>query len=210
MPVESLPIAVLISGVGSNLQSLIDNGTGSTRIVAVLSDRPRAAGLLKAEAAGIPTAVVDWREFRDRDRFTEVMCEAVDRFGARAIVLAGFMRVLGSLAIKTFPDAIINVHPSLLPSFPGANAVEQALAHGVTHTGVTVHFVDEEVDHGPIIAQQPVPILDDDDVDSLHARIQVVEHRLLPEVVDAFGRGAISVAGRRVQWNSAVLSEGLR
>ncbi|MFV2000427.1 MAG: phosphoribosylglycinamide formyltransferase [Acidimicrobiia bacterium] len=210
MPVESLPIAVLISGVGSNLQSLIDNETGATRIAVVLSDRADAAGLQKAAAAGIPTVVVERLASQDRDEFTEAICDAVDRFGVRGIVLAGFMRVLGGAAVARFPDAIINVHPSLLPSFPGAHAVEQALAHGVTHTGVTVHFVDEEVDHGPIIAQQPVPILDGDDVDSLHSRIQAVEHLLLPDVVDAFGRGALGVAGRRVRWNRAVLAEGVR
>jgi len=210
MPVDSLPIAVLISGVGSNLQSLIDNETEATRIAVVLSDRSDAAGLLKAAAARIPTVVVEWHAFRNRDEFTEAVCDAVDGFGARGLVLAGFMRVLGGAAIARFPDAIINVHPSLLPSFPGANAVEQALAHGVRHTGVTVHFVDEEVDHGPIIAQQPVPILDGDDVDALQSRIQTVEHLLLPDVVDAFGRGALSVAGRRVQWNRAAHSDGVR
>jgi len=201
---------VLISGVGSNLQSLIDYEGGSTEIAVVVSDRLDAAGLVKAEAAGIPTVVVQQNLYRDRDEFTEAICDAVDRFGVRGLVLAGFMKVLGSAAIARFPDAIINVHPSLLPSFPGANAVEQALAHGVTYTGATVHFVDEQVDHGPIIAQQPVRILEGDGVESLHSRIQAVEHMLLPDAVDAFGRGALSVTGRRVLWNSAVLSEGVR
>jgi phosphoribosylglycinamide formyltransferase-1 len=116
------------------------------------------------------------------------------------------MRILSPAAIQRFPDAIINVHPSLLPSFPGAHAVEQALEHGVAVTGVTVHFVDEQVDHGPIIAQEAVRVLEGDDAESLHSRIQVVEHALLPEVISAFGRGEIGVNDGVVRWGSRVVA----
>jgi phosphoribosylglycinamide formyltransferase-1 len=115
-------------------------------------------------------------------------------------VLAGFMRVLDGALVKAFSDRILNIHPSLLPAFPGAHAVDHALEHGVKLTGVTVHFVDEEVDHGPIIAQRAVPVLPGDDRESLHARIQVEEHDLYPRVVSAFARGEIEVEGRKVTW----------
>lgn len=198
---DPLPIAVLISGSGSNLQALIDaeaKGALACSIEVVISDRHGAGGLERAEAAGIATRVVAWSDHPDRTSFTEAVCDAANAFKVDALVLAGFMRILSPSAVQRFPNAIINVHPALLPAFPGANAVPEALAHGVTVTGVTVHFVDEEVDHGPIIAQEAVAVLPDDDAVSLHARIRAIEHRLVPEVVDALGRGRISVAGRRV------------
>ncbi|RPI21510.1 MAG: phosphoribosylglycinamide formyltransferase, partial [Actinobacteria bacterium] len=136
----------------------------------------------------------------DREGFTEEVCAAARHHGARALVLAGFMRILAPGALDHFPGAILNTHPALLPAFPGAHAVPQALAHGVKLTGVTIHFVDEEVDHGPIIVQEAVPVHPGDDERLLTARIQEVEHRLYPEVVDAFARGAITVDGRVVRW----------
>jgi formyltetrahydrofolate-dependent phosphoribosylglycinamide formyltransferase len=203
---RKLPIAVLISGSGTNLQALLDassdDGFGC-RIVAVISDRAAAAGLTRAETASVQTRVVEWHDFSDRSSFTNAVCNAAETLGAEALVLAGFMRILGREAIVRFPDAIINVHPSLLPEFPGAHAIDQALESGVDCTGVTVHFVDELVDHGPIIAQVPVPIAPDDTVASLHSKIQRVEHRLLPTVVSAFGHGDISAAEGRVTWNVA-------
>jgi len=209
MPLTAPPIAVLISGTGSNLQALIDTMGGDYRIAVVLSDREDAPGLRRARKAGIPTVVVPWSSHGDRDGFTDAVCDAARRFGAEALVLAGFMRILGPSAITAFPDAIINIHPALLPAFPGAHAVEQALAHGVRYTGVTVHFVDEQVDHGPIIAQEPVAILPGDDVESLHARMQTVEHRLLPRVVSAFGRGELAVEGRHVHWRQPTQTRGV-
>lgn len=209
MSQSPLPIAVLISGSGTNLQALIDASTADDfgcKLSVVISDRPDVAGLARAERAGIPTVVVDWTSMASREEFTTAICDAVDAFDARAIVLAGFMRILSPLAIERFRDAIINVHPALLPSFPGAHAVEQALGHGVAVTGVTVHFVDEQVDHGPIIAQQAVPVVDGDDAETLHARIKQVEHTLLPSVVSAFGRGEISVDGRAVRWATRVVA----
>ncbi|MGI9585196.1 MAG: phosphoribosylglycinamide formyltransferase [Acidimicrobiia bacterium] len=200
---HSLPIAVLVSGSGTNLQALIeasDGANSSYEIVAVVADRPDAGGLFRAQSAGIPTDVVLWEDHDDRTSFSAAICDAAQGRGAAVLVLAGFMRILASVAIERFPDAIVNVHPALLPAFPGADAVEQSLAYGVTVTGVTVHFVDEKVDHGPIIAQEAVEIEHLDDAASLHARIQAVEHRLLPEVVTALARGEIKVHGREVQW----------
>jgi phosphoribosylglycinamide formyltransferase-1 len=200
---SKLPIAVLISGSGTNLQALLDAADDPAfhcGIVGVISDRADAAGLGRATASGVPTSVVHWSDFDSRKTFTDAIVEAAQGFGAEALVLAGFMRILAPAAVASFPNRIINVHPALLPQFPGANAIDQALEAGVDHTGVTVHFVDELVDHGPIIAAEPVPIHDGDDHEVLRVRIQAVEHRLLPEVVDAFGAGSISVAGTTVTW----------
>jgi phosphoribosylglycinamide formyltransferase-1 len=200
---HKLPIAVLISGSGTNLQALIDehdSGDSGYTIVAVISDRPGVRGLERATAAGIWAEVVAWTDHNSRISFSAAVCDAAQSQGAELLVLAGFMRILAPVAIERFPDAIVNVHPALLPSFPGADAVEQALAYGVTLTGVTVHFVDEQVDHGPIIAQEPVAIDPLDDSLSLHARIQEVEHRILPRVVAALARGEIKLRGREVRW----------
>jgi len=207
---DPLPIAVLISGSGSNLQALIDaqaRGAPSCTIEVVISDRPGVKGLERAEAAGIETRVVGWADHADRGSFTEAVCDTADEFGVEALVLAGFMRILSPAAVRRYPNAIINVHPALLPSFPGARPVPDALSHGVVLTGVTVHFVDEQMDHGPIIAQEAVPVLAGDDEASLHARIQAIEHRLLPEVVDAFCSGRVRVEGRHVTVASGTIGE---
>ncbi|UCG40257.1 MAG: phosphoribosylglycinamide formyltransferase [Acidimicrobiia bacterium] len=194
-------IAVLVSGSGSNLQALLDAGDDlGAEIVLVLSDKADAYGLERARGAGIPAAVVRWADHADRAAFTTAVCDAIQGAGAEAVVLAGFMRILSAEAVERFPLRILNIHPSLLPSFPGAHAVEDSLAHGAKVTGVTVHFVDEQVDHGPVIAQRPVLIEEGDDADSLHARIQQVEHQLYPEVVAAFAAGRITVEGRTVHW----------
>jgi phosphoribosylglycinamide formyltransferase-1 len=194
-------IAVLVSGSGSNLQALLDAGDDlGAEIVLVLSDKADAYGLERARNAGIPTAVVRWADHADRAAFTTAVCDAIQGAGAEAVVLAGFMRILSAEAVERFPLRILNIHPSLLPSFPGAHAVEDSLAHGAKVTGVTVHFVDEQVDHGPVIAQRPVLIEEGDDADSLHSRIQQVEHQLYPEVVAAFAAGRITVEGRTVHW----------
>ncbi|MBT8197209.1 MAG: phosphoribosylglycinamide formyltransferase, partial [Acidimicrobiia bacterium] len=155
-----LPIAVLASGSGSNLQALIDASKTDTdfgaEIVVVISDQPGSRALLRATDAGIPTDVIEFDEHGSRDAFTKALCDVAEDRGAEALVLAGFMRILAPAAVERFPDRILNIHPSLLPSFPGVDAIGQALAHGAKVTGVTVHFVDEEVDHGPIVAQEPV------------------------------------------------------
>lgn len=166
----------------------------------VVSDNAGALALSRARSAGLETAVVRWDEFARREDFSDAVAEAIDDSGAKGVVLAGFMRVLSPGFIDRFPDRILNIHPSLLPAFPGAHAVESALDHGAKITGVTVHFVDEYVDHGPVIAQKAVPILDDDTPERLHARIQVEEHDLYPEVVRAFIDGRLHIDGRKVRW----------
>ncbi|MFV1963386.1 MAG: phosphoribosylglycinamide formyltransferase, partial [Acidimicrobiia bacterium] len=184
-----IDIAVLASGSGTNLQALIDTTDVASHIRIVVSDKPAASALVRATNAGIETAVVRWRDYPDRDGFSSAIADLVEESGAKGVVLAGFMRVLSSPFIDRFPNRILNIHPSLLPSFPGANAVHDALEHGVKVTGVTAHFVDEKVDHGPVIAQRSVPVESDDTVETLHARIQVEEHDLYPTVVRALVQG---------------------
>lgn len=199
-----MPIAVLISGSGSNLQALIDviaaDPDFGAAIAVVISDRSGVQGLARADAAGLPTRIVEWAEHPDRGAFTNAVCDVVEAYGAEAMVLAGFMRILSSDAIDRFRHKILNIHPAILPAFPGAHAVEQALRHAVKLTGVTVHFVDEHVDHGPIICQEAVEVFPDDDADTLHRRIQEVEHRLYPAAVSAFARGLLTVDDRKVRW----------
>lgn len=198
-----LPIAVLVSGSGSNLQAIIDASSDplyAAEIAVVISDRPDVFALRRAGDAGIPTAVVDWRSATDRASFSAAVCDVADAHGAGLLVLAGFMRILAPNAIARFPNRIVNTHPALLPAFPGAHAVPEAIAHGVKITGVTIHFVDEEVDHGPIILQVPVAVEDGDDEVTLQKRIQAVEHEVYPVVIDAFARGRLRVDGRSVTW----------
>jgi phosphoribosylglycinamide formyltransferase-1 len=201
MPDSRYPIAVLVSGSGSNLQAILDaahHRDYAANPVVVISDRPGVRGLERAAIAGVPTEVVDWADFDDRVMFSEAVIDAAERHGARVLVLAGFMRVLSRSAVDRYRDRIINIHPALLPSFPGAHAIRDALAYGVTVTGVTVHFVDEEVDHGPIIAQEAVGVRPDDNEALLHARIQEAEHRMLPAIIDSLARGHYRVRGRHV------------
>jgi len=182
------------------LQALIDTPDLGAEIRVVVADRPGIKALDRAQQAGIPTVILPWDQYSSRNEFSAAVADTVESAGAKLMVLAGFMRILGAEAVARFPNRILNIHPSLLPAFPGANAVEQALAHGVTVTGVTIHLVDEQVDHGPIIAQRAVPILPDDDVAALHARIQVQEHDLYPRVVRAFVAGEFEVVEGRVVW----------
>lgn len=167
-------------------------------MVGVISDRPGVKALERARSAEVDATVIPWEG--DRSIFTRAVLDAAEKAGAEALVLAGFMRILGPEAMQRFPHRILNIHPSLLPSFPGTDAVARAVEHGTKVAGVTVHFVDEEVDHGPIIAQVPVMVLAGDDEESLHRRIQAEEHRLYPEVVAALARGELAVQGRRVHW----------
>jgi len=202
-----LAVAVLVSGSGSNLQALLDASAGDpgfgSRIVVVISDRPGVSALERATRAGVPAEVVRWVEFGDRESFSAAICDTAERYGAEALILAGFMRILSPTAIDRYPNRIINIHPALLPAFPGAHAVPAALAHGVKVSGVSVHFVDDEVDHGPIIAQRAVPVQADDSEETLHARIRKEEHLLLPQVVKAFAAGRLRVDGRRVIWEES-------
>lgn len=195
-----IDIGVLVSGSGSNLQALIDTPDLGAEIRVVVADRPGIKALDRARQAGIPTIVLPWDDFGSRHEFSGAVADTVEGAGAKLMVLAGFMRILSPEAVNRFPNRILNIHPSLLPAFPGADAVAQALAHGVKVTGVTIHAVDEEVDHGPIIAQRAVPVLPGDDVAALHARIQVQEHDLYPRVVRAFVAGEATVVDGEVIW----------
>ena len=192
---------VLVSGRGSNLRAIcaaIDEGACAANIVAVVSDRKRAAALEFAEARGIATRVVSLRKGDDRNLWNDYLATEVAAFEPDLVVLAGFMRVLGSPLLDRFPGRIINVHPALLPSFPGHNGPQDALDGGVRVSGCTVHVVDSGVDTGPIIAQAAVPVLPGDTADTLHARIQVQEHRLLPRVIHQIAVGGIELDPLRV------------
>jgi phosphoribosylglycinamide formyltransferase-1 len=198
-----LPIAVLASGGGSNLQALIDACAApefGAAITVVIADRAGIRALDRASAAEIPARVVPWRDYASRDEFTIAVCDVAAAAAAQVLVLAGFMRVLSGAAMERFPDRILNTHPSLLPAFPGAHAVEDALAYGVKCTGMTIHFVDEKVDHGPIVYQEAVVVGPDDNVASVTARIQAAEHRAYPQVVGALAAGKLRVEGRIVYW----------
>ena len=173
-------IGVLVSGSGSNLQALIDAGLP---VCAVASNVDRVAALERAEQAGIPTEVFPLVEYPDRVDRDVAMAEWLEDNGAHLIVCAGYMHLLTVEFLYFFGGRVVNVHPALLPAFPGPNAVADALAAGATVTGATVHLVDEGIDTGPVLRQEAVPILPDDTVESLHARIREVEHRILPEVV---------------------------
>ena len=190
-------IAVLISGSGTLLQALLDHAEGFT-VSAVLSDRADAAGLDRARAAGVPTGVVNFAEFPDRGNWNEALSRAVDTFHPDLVVLAGFMRILGEPLLSRYQGRIINTHPALLPAFPGAHGVRDALAHGVKVTGCSVILVDAGTDSGPIIAQRAVEVLDHDDESTLHERIKVVERELLVDVVGRMARKGWSVDGRKV------------
>ncbi len=170
-------IGVLVSGEGTNLQALLD---AQLPVVAVASSRPDARALGRAEEAGVPAAAFPLPEFADREQRDRTMANWLQEQGVRLVVCAGYMHLLTSAFLERFPDRIVNVHPSLLPDFPGARPIEDALAAGVAITGVTVHLVDEGVDTGAIVRQVPVPV---EPRDSLVERIHEVEHRVLPEVV---------------------------
>ena len=194
-------IAVLVSGSGSNLQAIIDateRGEIPGRIGLVVSNKADAYGLTRAEKHGIPTAVVDHRAFESRETFDAKLVEVLQASGAVLVCLAGFMRVVTPVFLRAFPHRILNIHPALLPSFPGTHGPGQALRYGVRFSGCTVHFLDEGVDTGPIIVQAVVPVYEDDTEDALAARILKEEHRIYPMAIRLFLEGRLSVAGRRV------------
>ena len=178
-------VAVLASGTGSNLQALIDkvHGREGIEIVAVASNKPDAPALGRAQEFDIETGVFRTDDYPDRVSRDDALADWLDAREAHLVVLAGFMEILSSAFIQRFRNRIVNVHPSLLPAFPGVRAIEQALDYGVQVTGVTVHFVDEGVDSGEVIASVPVPVLEGDTVETLRERVHEAEHRLLPKVV---------------------------
>jgi phosphoribosylglycinamide formyltransferase-1 len=193
-------IAVLISGRGSNLQALIDatrDGRLDATIALVVSNRPEAAGLLRAREAGVPTKVLLPRDYPSRTAYDAALAAELLGADVSLVCLAGFMRLIGRPILDAFPHRILNIHPSLLPSFPGLDAQHQAIAHGVRVSGVTVHLVSEGLDDGPIVAQACVPVMPEDSPESLSARILIEEHRLYPESVQRVLAGGWRVDGRR-------------
>jgi phosphoribosylglycinamide formyltransferase 1 len=201
-------VAVLASGSGTNLQSLLDDPSVGPRIVLVVSDRADAKALARARGRGVEAVHLDPASFPSREEHDGALVELLGSRGVELVCLAGYMRILSAVAVRAFEGRILNVHPSLLPAFPGAHAVRDALAWGAKVTGCTVHLVDEEVDHGPIVAQEAVTVLDDDDEATLHARIQEVEHRLYPAAVSLVLDGKLRVEGRRVVRGSALERRG--
>lgn len=194
-----MKVAVLVSGRGTNLQSLLDAAIAPAEIVVVVSNRPGAPALDRARGRGLPALTIDHKAFGDRDGFEAALLDTLAAHEVELVVLAGFMRILGPRFVDSYRGRIVNTHPALLPAFPGVDAAAQALAYGTKLAGVTVHFVDDGVDTGPIIAQRAVPVMDGDTAESLHARIQIEEHRLLPQVVRALAAGRVTCEGRRVR-----------
>jgi phosphoribosylglycinamide formyltransferase-1 len=194
-------IVVLISGSGTLLQALLDAAADPhypAEVVGVVADSPAAAGLERARAAGVPALPVAIAGYPDRTAWDLALRDVLESFEPDWVVSAGFMRILGPAVLASFPLRVVNTHPALLPSFPGAHAVRDALAHGVRVTGSTIHLVDEGVDTGPIVDQRAVPIADDDDEASLHERIKVVERALLVEVVQRLATHNVHISGRKV------------
>ena len=196
-------LGVLISGRGSNLQAIIDAIASkrlNAQIAVVISNRADASGLRRAREAGVETAVLDHTDratFATREDYDRELVRVLKQRQVGLVCLAGFMRLLTKIFLDAFPNAIVNIHPSLLPSFPGTNAQYQAWEHGVKWTGATVHLVNEELDGGPIVLQEPVPIRDDDDLDMLSARILEREHHLYPLAIQLLLNGGWRVEGRR-------------
>ena len=193
-------IAVLISGRGSNLQSIIDatrSGQLNATIAIVLSNRSEAPGLMRAREAGIEAVYLNPRDYPNRDAYDRAILDVLRARDVALVCLAGFMRLVGPPLLEAFPNRILNVHPSLLPAFPGLDAQRQALEHGARISGVTVHLVTSELDGGPIVLQSAVPVLDDDTVDTLSARILIEEHRVYPEAIRIVLDGGWSIEGRR-------------
>jgi phosphoribosylglycinamide formyltransferase 1 len=189
-----LPIAVLVSGTGTNLQALLDTVHGhEAQVVAVVSGAPSALALERAAAAGVETAVFERSAYANRQARDLAMAEWLGERGVRLVVLAGYMELLGVEFLERFPGAVINVHPSLLPAFPGLHAIEQALAYGVKVFGVTVHFVDAGVDSGAVILQRALELPDARDPAEVLAALRPIEHSLLPEAVRLFARGALGI-----------------
>jgi phosphoribosylglycinamide formyltransferase-1 len=200
VPSQANRLAVLISGRGSNLQAII-TAIAAKRLDAaisvVVSNRADAAGLARAREAGIETILVDRRRHADRDAFDRAIAGELRERNVDLVCLAGFMRLIGAPLLDVFPNRILNIHPSLLPAFPGLDAQRQALEHGVGVSGATVHIVNSELDAGPIVLQTAVPVLDNDTVDTLSARILIEEHRIYPEAIRIVLEEDWTIEGRR-------------
>ncbi len=195
-------IVILISGRGSNMLALLDavaSGELPVRVAGVIANRPQAEGIQLAAARGIPTAIVDHRQFADRDAFDMALADRIDAFAPDLVVLAGFMRILTDVFVTRFTGRLINIHPSLLPAYPGLHTHRRALEDGVRVHGCTVHFVTPALDHGPIIIQAAVPVLDGDDEAILAQRVLAEEHRVYTLAVRWFAEGRLTIRDGRVQ-----------
>jgi phosphoribosylglycinamide formyltransferase 1 len=193
-------LAVLISGRGSNLQAILGSirtGRLDATVALVISSRPEAPGLLRAREAAVDAVCLQPRDYADRDAFERALVERLRAADVGLVCLAGFMRLVGQPLLRAFPNRIVNIHPSLLPAFPGLEAQRQALEHGVRVTGATVHLVDADLDAGPIVLQAALPVLDDDTVETLSARILVEEHKLYPRAIQMLLDGGWTIEGRR-------------
>ncbi len=199
---KKLRLGVLASGTGTNLQAIIDHcrqGTLEAEIVLVVSNNPDAGALQRAQHAGLRTLCIDHRLYDKRGDFDRAVIESLRKAEVDLVVLAGFMRLLSNEFLQAFPHRIMNIHPALLPAFPGLNAQRQALEYGVRVSGCTVHFLDSGVDTGPIILQAVVPVLDDDTEETLARRILTEEHRIYPLAIKLFSEGRLHIEGRRVR-----------
>ncbi len=203
-------IVILISGRGSNMEALIaarDAGRLPVNIAAVISNRPDAKGLETAAKAGIATHYIDHKAFAGREAFDAALAECIDGFAPDLVVLAGFMRILTADFVRHYEGRLMNIHPSLLPSFPGLHTHQRALEEGVRIHGCTVHFVTAELDHGPVIIQAAIPVLDGDDEAALAARILVQEHKVYPQAVRWFAEGKLSLDNGRVRLAADLLDQ---
>ncbi len=202
---RQLALGVLVSGRGSNLQAIIDaieSGRLAARVACVVSDKDDAVALERAAKNGIKGIFLDPAEHDSRESYDKALVESLQSNGVELVCLAGFMRILSPVIIEAFPQRIINIHPSLLPSFPGLCVQRKALEHGVKFSGCTVHFVTEEVDSGPIIIQASVPVLDDDTEERLAERILAEEHKVYPQAIQWVAEGRLRLTGRRVFLNN--------
>lgn len=200
------PLGVLISGSGTNLQAIIDaceSGELQARVAVVISNKEGAYGLERARAAGITAVHIDPAQYSDYRAYNHAIAASLEAHGVQLVVMAGYMRLLGNEVLRAFPQAVINLHPALLPAFPGASAIPDAFEWGVKITGVTVHFADEAFDRGPIICQEPVRVEQDDTLETLEAKIHEVEHRMIVEAIRLIITERVSIEGRTVH-----ISEG--
>jgi phosphoribosylglycinamide formyltransferase 1 len=196
--VKKKRLAVFVSGSGTNLQAIIDAGIPSVEIVLALSNNPEAYALERARKHGIPVEVADHRQYSGREEYEKHLLKVLEPYCLDLIALAGFMRILSPIFIRAYKNRILNIHPALLPAFPGIHSARRALESGVKFTGCTVHFVDEGIDTGPIILQAAVPVYDDDDEESLLEKIHKEEHRVYPEAIDLIACGNFTIQGKRV------------
>lgn len=200
---QRLPLVILISGRGSNLQAILEqsrSGQLPVEIRAVISNRPQAQGLERARRAGVETQVLDHRQYPNREAFDLALMKVIDRYAPELVVLAGFMRILTAEFVRHYQGRLMNIHPSLLPNFPGLDTHRRALQAGKREHGASVHFVTNKVDGGPIILQARVPVYPDDTPDTLAARVLEEEHRIYPEAIRAFAEGKIRLEEERVHW----------